>query len=594
MIGGNGQAALRRSGQVRGETGAIDSLDRLHIARSLVGLGPEMRLMLNRAVIDALFPADLPEPEHWEQRYPSRQLPEGAQVTRFGPSPTGFVHIGGIYVAMIDRDIAAHSGGTYLVRVEDTDQSREIKGALSQFARAFEYFGILSDEDDKHGHYGPYRQSARELIYLTYARELLRRGTAYLCFATKEELADITARQQAAKIPTGYYGSWAIWRDADPAAVRAKLAEGSPYVVRFRAPDHAAGQRVRFSDTIRGELEHEANRNDTVILKSSGQSPRLPTYHFAHAVDDHLMRITKVIRGEEWISSVPLHLQLFDALGFEPVEYAHIAPLMKQISGGRRKLSKRADPEASVDFYIEAGYPAEAVLYYLRGLANGRLAELPLHEALTTPIRLDQCGVAGPLVDLVKLEDISADHIATLSGNHILDAVSTWADQFDPDLAAVLSTEHDLALRSLAVERDGVDNPRKDLRKWSDFRPVYGFFFPQLFIPLSGPADERLLPLGVDATIAASFAHDFAAGYQHLSDSQEWFNQIRELAAKHGFATNAKEYKKNPDAYPGSIREASQLIRVALTGSTRSPDLHAVAHALGATEVLRRLHALVS
>jgi glutamyl-tRNA synthetase len=309
-------------------------------------------------------------------------------------------------------------------------------------------------------------------------------------------------------------------------------------------------------------------------------------------VDDHLMRVTLAIRGEEWISSVPLHVQLFDALGFDPVRYAHIAPLMKQISGGKRKLSKRTDPEASVDFYIEAGYPAETVLYYLRGLANGRLAELPLHEALATPIRLDQCGVAGPLVDLVKLEDISADYIATLPGPQILDAVRTWATQFDPDLATVLDTEPDVALRGLAVERDGVDNPRKDLRKWSDFRPAYGFFFPQLFVPLSGPTDERLRTLGVDATITASFAHDFIEGYQHLGDPQKWFNQIRELAAKHGFAANAKEYKKNPDAYPGSIREASQLIRVALTGSTRSPDLHAITQALGPEEVLRRLRAL--
>jgi glutamyl-tRNA synthetase len=548
--------------------------------------------MLDRAIIDALFPADLPEPGHWEQRYPPRQLPQGAQVTRFGPSPTGFVHIGGIYVATLDRDIAAHSGGIYLVRVEDTDQSREVEGALAQFARAFDYFGIRPDENDQHGDYGPYRQSARDRIYLTYVRELLRQGKAYLCFATKDELAGITARQQAAKIPTGYYGSWAIWRGADPAAVQVKLAEGVPYVVRFRAPDDAADSRVRFTDAIRGALEHEANRNDTVILKSSDQSPRLPTYHFAHAVDDHLMRSTLVIRGEEWISSVPLHLQLFDALGFEPATYAHIAPLMKQISGGKRKLSKRSDPEAGVDFYIEAGYPAEAVLYYLRGLANGRLAELPLPEALATPLRLDQCGVAGPLVDLVKLEDISADHIATLPGHQILDAVRAWADQFDAELATVLDTERDLALRALAVEREGVANPRKDLRKWSDFRAAYGFFFPQLFSPLSGPTDERLTSLGVDVAITASYAHDFADGYQHLDDPQEWFNQIRELAAKHGFAPNPKEYKKNPDAYPGSIREASQLIRVALTGSTRSPDLHAVTQALRAPEVLRRLHAL--
>jgi glutamyl-tRNA synthetase len=550
--------------------------------------------MLDRAVIDALFPADLPEPEHWEQRYPPRQLPDGAEVTRFGPSPTGFVHIGGVYVATIDRDIATRSGGVYLVRVEDTDQSREVEGALDQFARAFGYFHIASDEDDERGDYGPYRQSARERVYLTYVRHLLRQGKAYLCFATKDELADITARQQAAKVPPGYYGTWAIWRDADPADVAAKLADGAPYVVRFRAPDDAAGQRARFTDAIRGELEHEANRNDTVILKSSATSPRLPTYHFAHAVDDHLMRVSLVIRGDEWISSVPLHQQLFDALGFERPRYAHIAPLMKQIPGGKRKLSKRKDPEASVDFYLESGYPADAVLYYLRGLANGRLAELPLAEALNAPIQLDQCGVAGPLVDLVKLEDISADHIATLSGTQVLDAVRAWAAEYDPELVAVLDADTDLALRAIAVEREGVENPRKDLRKWSDFRPAYGFFFPALFTPLAGPGDERVQPLGVAEDVVAAFAADFADGYEHRADQQEWFGQIRELAAKHGFAPNAKEYKKNPDGYPGSIREASQLVRVALTGSTRSPDLHAIATALGADEVLRRLRALAT
>ncbi|WP_350278930.1 glutamate--tRNA ligase family protein [Kribbella sp. HUAS MG21] len=548
--------------------------------------------MLDRAVIDGLFPTDLPEPQYWEDRYPERDLPDGAKVTRLGPSPTGFIHIGGVYVGMIDRDVSSNSGGVYLVRVEDTDQSREVEGALEQFARAFEYFGISSDEDKDHGAYGPYLQSGREQIYLTYVRHLLRQGKAYLCFATKDELADITARQQASKLPTGYYGKWAIWRDADPSDVAAKLAEGAPYVVRFRTPDDANGQRTSFEDAIRGRLEHEANRNDAVILKSSDQSPRLPTYHFAHAVDDHLMRVNLVIRGDEWISSVPLHQQLFAALEFEPIQYAHIAPLMKQIPGGKRKLSKRKDPEAGVDFYIGAGFPADAVLYYLRGLANGRLAELPLAEALSTPIDLSLCGAAGPLVDLVKLEDISADHIATLSGEQILDAVRTWATQYDAELVPVLDNEKDLALRALAVERDGVENPRKDLRKWSDFRSAYGFFFSELFEPVDGPDDERLAPLGVAADVTRAFAADVVAGYEHRDDPQEWFGQVRDLAAKHGFAPNAKEYKKNPDAYPGSIREASQLVRVAITGATRSPDLHATAQALGEPEVLRRLRAL--
>lgn len=546
--------------------------------------------MLDRAVVDALFPSDLPEPEHWEKQYPPRPLPEGAKVTRLGPSPTGFLHIGGLYVGMIDRDISTHSGGAYLLRVEDTDQAREVEGAVEQFGRAFAYFGIQPDEEGERGDYGPYFQSQREAVYLTYVRELLRQDKAYLCFATKDELADITARQQATKLPTGYYGRWAIWRDKTAEEVQAKLDAGEPYVVRFRSPGKA-GERVGFVDAIRGQLEHEANRNDVVILKASDSELRLPTYHFAHAVDDHLMRVNLVIRGEEWISSVPTHLQLFDALGFERVEYAHIAPLMKQQGGSRRKLSKRKDPEASVDFYIEAGFPAPAVQYYLRGLANGRLAELPLDEALATPLSLGDCGVAGPLVDLVKLEDIAADYVAALSGEDILALVQEWAATHDAALVDVLTAERDLALRALTVERGPeVANPRKDLRKWSDFRPAYGFFFAQLF-ELVGNGDERLG--GVDPKVVSAFAADFADNYADLEDGGEWFNQIRGLLEKHGFAPNPKEYKKNPDAYHGSVREAAQLIRVALTGSTKSPDLHAVARTLGQDEVLRRVRSLV-
>ena len=573
--------------------------------------------MLDRAAVDALFAPDLPEPEHWELRYPPRTLPHGAEVTRFGPSPTGNLHIGGLYTALISRDVAHQSHGRYLVRVEDTDRAREVAGALDQFARAFDYFGLSADEGaghegagheggqadervdeqgdlasapggqaDDRGDYGPYRQSVREAIYHSYVRRLLREGKAYLCFATREELAQLSARQEAAKVPTGYYGEWALWRDAEPARIEARLAAGAPYVVRFRSPNEAG--RVAFTDAIRGRLEQEANRNDAVILKSSDSSPRLPTYHLAHVVDDHLMRVTTVIRGEEWISSVPLHVQLFAALGLTPPRYAHVAPLLKQIKGGKRKLSKRKDPEAGVDYYIAAGYPAPAVEYYLRGLANGRLAELPLSEALTAPIRLEECGVAGPLVDLAKLEDVSGDYIATLSGAEVLAALRQWAAEFDPEVAAALDADPDLALRALAVEREGVANPRKDLRKWSDVRAAYGFFFPSLFTPVTGHDDERVAALGVPAAAGLAFARDLIGRYRPETDGSVWFGQIREAAGRHGFAPNAKEYRRDPEAYAGSIREASQLVRVAVTGATRSPDLHAVSRAIGDAEFLRR------
>jgi glutamyl-tRNA synthetase len=540
--------------------------------------------MLSQTVIDSLFPADLPEPEHWERRYPPRHLPPGAEVTRFSPSPTGFLHIGGVYVATIDIDVSRHSGGRYLVRIEDTDQARVTEGAAEQFAEAFAYFDIGPDEDELTGSYGPYTQSARQGIYLTYVRDLLRKDRAYLCFATREDLADIAERQKRAGALPGYYGQWAIWREASPEQVAAKLAEGAPYVVRFRSPG-VAGVRVSYTDVIRGELTQDDNRNDTVILKST--DPRLPTYHLAHAVDDHLMRVSLVIRAEEWLSSVPLHHQLFDALGFERVRYAHIAPLMKQDGGSRRKLSKRKDPEASVSFYIEHGYPAEAVQYYLRGLANGRLAEMPLAEALAAAIRLEECGTAGPLVDLVKLDDISADYIATLTGEEILDRVLGWADKHDAELAAVLAAEQPLALRALAIERVGVENPRKDLRKWSEFRTVYGYFFRQIFKPVTDPADARFG--GLDPDLVQAIADGFADSYQPPADGGDWFGQIRSLAGRLGFAPNQKAYKQAPYAFPGSIREVSQVIRVLLTGTPRSPDLEAVAAALGTDEVLRRV-----
>ena len=546
----------------------------------------------DRADVDRLFPTDLPAPEEWEHRYPPRELPPGAHVTRFGPSPTGLVHIGGVYAAHVSQDLAHHSDGVYFVRIEDTDRSREVEGAMVQFDRAFGYFRIRPDEDDDTGRYGPYRQSQRGPIYETFARELMRRGLAYPCFATSEELEDLAARQAAAKAAPGYYGEWALWRDADPERVRELLDSGRPYVVRFRAPEEPG--RITFTDLIRGERELEDNRNDIVLLKSSDRLPRLPTYHFAHAVDDHLMRVTTVVRGDEWFSSVPLHLQLFAALGFEPVHYAHIAPLSKSIKGGRRKLSKRKDPEASVDFYIEGGYPADAVLYYLRGLANGRLAELPAEQALREPIRLDLMGVAGPLVDLVKLDDIAADLVSTMADRAIYDELLLWAATYDPELAGVLHAQEDLAIRALGVERGDVARPRKDLRTWSGFRAHYGFFFRELFEPVTGFDDERVGQVKVTPEAGATFVRRLVDGYRDDADGDAWFAQIRDAASAAGFAASASEFRAEPERFTGLFRDAAQLVRVAVTGSTRSPDMHAISQVIGRDEFLRRLAPLTT
>jgi glutamyl-tRNA synthetase len=545
--------------------------------------------MLDRAVIDSLFPTDLPEPAHWEERYPPRSLPDGARVTRFAPSPTGFVHIGGIYTAMIAQDVAHASGGSFFVRVEDTDKAREVEDSASQFARAFGYFGIAPDEGDPDGPYGPYLQSDRERIYHTYVRELLREDRAFLAFDTVEELTAITESQRAAKAQPGYYGRWAPWRNATAQDVHAKLDAGVPFVVRFRAPDFT-GARSVFTDLIRGRIEQDDNRNNFVLLKSSDREPWLPTYHLAHVVDDHLMRVDPVIRGEEWMSSVPVHHQLFDALGFDRIDYAHVAPLLKQDGKSKRKLSKRKDPEASVDFYIEAGYPRDAVLYYLRGLANGRLAELPIADALQARLRLEDMGLAGALVDTPKLENIAKDVIGDLSAAEVLAGIRAWAGDFDRELAAVLDADPVYAERVFDVERSGSENVRKDLAKWADARSGYGFFFPQLFEPVKDLDDERLGK--IQPELVRLIAADLVERYREDTDRDAWFGQIRELAVRHGYAPGPAELKAEPDKYRGPLRIVANVVRVALTGSSKSPDLWEVALVLGASEVRRRLSAL--
>ncbi|HSE33808.1 MAG TPA: glutamate--tRNA ligase family protein [Pyrinomonadaceae bacterium] len=544
--------------------------------------------MLTAEFISTLFDAELPEPSHWESYYPQRDLPPGAIVTRFGPSPTGFLHTGGVYVATLGKNLAHHSGGSYFIRIEDTDQAREVAGSREQFARAFKYFDIESDEDDSNSKWGPYEQSKRELIYHTYARELLRTDRAYLCFCTREELARMTEEQLAAKLHTGYYGSWARCRSLSPADVMSRLQAGKPYAIRFRSPD-GPPKRVEFVDLIRGRIEHQDNVNDIVLLKSSDQSPRLPTYHFAHVVDDTLMRVTVVLRGEEWISSVPVHLQLFNALGFLPIPYAHIAPLMKFDGASRRKLSKRKDNEADVAYYMESGYPAGAVLHYLRGLANSRFAEMTFEESASSALSLSECGVAGPIFDLVKLESISREFIAQLATEEALESLLTWAREHDPDLAAILSRNLPLAHRIFANERHpGVQ--RKDLAKWEEFRPAYSLYFPELFTTVSDPSDPRFAPVEPDMVV--KLAKGFVDSYRHEEDKEAWFEQIRSLAGAHGFAPTAGQYKKNPESFAGSISHVSNAIRIALTGLKQSPELFLVAQNLGEDEVLRRVRAV--
>src|SRR6185503_18091744 len=544
--------------------------------------------MITTEAINKLFDAELPEPSHWESLYPQRDLPAGAIVTRFAPSPTGFLHTGGVFTANLGKNLAHHSSGSYFIRIEDTDQAREVPGSREQFARGFKYFDIESDENDSNSKWGPYEQSKRERIYHTYARELMRKGHAYPCFCTRQELAQMTEEQNAAKLQTGYYGSWARCRSLSQAEVMSRLAAGQPYTIRFRSPDSGSG-RVEFVDLIRGRIEHQENVNDIVLLKSSDQSPRLPTYHFAHVVDDTLMRVNLVLRGEEWISSVPLHLQLFSALGFKPIPYAHIAPLMKFDGASRRKLSKRKDNEADVAFYMDSGYPAGAVLHYLRGLANSRFAEMTFEESASSALSLSDCGVAGPIFDLVKLESISREFIAQLPIEEALEDLLTWAREYDSELSTVLSNNLPQVRRIFAAERQPAVQ-RKDLAKWNEFRAAYGLYFQELFPPVRNPADPRFAPVEPDMVV--KLAKGFADSYRHEENKEAWFEQIRSLAAAQGFAATAAQYKKSPESFAGSIGHVSNAIRIAITGLTTSPDLFLVAQNLGEDELLRRVRAL--
>lgn len=520
-----------------------------------------------------------------EKRYPQRSLRVAAEVTRFAPSPTGYVHVGGILVALIAHSMAATSGGVFILRIEDTDQNRYVEGAIPQLLRSLKYFNVVPDESIAVGDYGPYQQSARQEIYDAYAASLLAQNRAYPCFCTSDDLAQLADRQRAADVPVGYWGEWAFCRSLSEAEIVRRLDARVPYVIRFRAPEFTGG-KVQYVDRVRGLLEAEDNRNDVVIRKTGG----LPTYHFAHPIDDHLMRVTTVVRADEWLSSVPIHLQLFAALGFEPPKYGHIAPILIVEGRSRRKLSKRKDPQANVDYYAESGYPVEGVLCYLRGLANSRLQDQPWREVLAAEIRLAECSASGQLLDLNKLAHICREVIADLTAPEVAQRLQAWADMHDNALAQVLLGDQAAVLRALSIEEFSPGRARKDLAKWSDFREKYGFLLPGLFELVENPADSRFAPLPSELVLAV--ARTVVDNYQHEGDATAWFDQVRNAAVSLGFSATAGEYRRDPEKFRGSLKEASNVVRVLLTGRTTSPDLYQVSRILGAAEVRRRLRSL--
>ena len=418
-----------------------------------------------------IFP-DAKPISYYEEKYKVRDLPEGAVVTRFAPSPTGFVHIGGLYQALVAKMVAKKTGGVFFLRVEDTDQKREIENGVTDIVNSLKDFdmepdeGMISDTEEK-GSYGPYKQSLRKDIYQAFAKYMLEMGKAYPCFCTPEEVEEIRKKQEAAKIRPGYYGVWAKCRNLTIEEMAEKIKNGEKYIIRFKSPGRE-DRKIKHKDVIKGTVEFPENDQDIVIIKADG----LPTYHFAHAVDDHLMRTTHVIRSDEWLSSVPLHLQLFQELGFKPPRYAHISPIMKNDNGNKRKLSKRKDPEAAVSYYKEEGIPAQAVKEYLINIANSTFENWrranPDKAMEEFNFELNKMSVSGALFDMVKLLDIGKTVISKMSAVEVYNESLKWAEKHDKELLDMLK-DKEYSLRVFGIER-GNQKPRKDISKWSDVK----------------------------------------------------------------------------------------------------------------------------
>lgn len=535
---------------------------------------------------ELLFPHIQKTPQDYFEMYPKRSLPEGAKVTRFAPSPTGFLHIGGLFAALISERMAHQSGGVFMLRIEDTDKKREVKDGVSGIIDGLKHFGIVPDEgfvakDKQIGNYGTYLQSARAEIYQAFAKDLVLKGLAYPCFCTEEEISAIREKQEAEKELPGYYGKYAACRNLSFEQIEEKVKAGMPYVLRLKSPG-SADKRISFKDGIRGTIEMPENIVDVVLLKTDG----IPTYHFAHAVDDTLMGTTHVIRGDEWISSVPIHLQLFYCMGLKPPKYAHIAPIMKEENGGKRKISKRKDPEASVTYYSAEGYPTDGVTEYLLNLANSNFEDFrrqnPKAPWQDFPLAMNKMSKSGCLFDLVKLHDICKNVIASWTAERVAAEATAWAKEFDEELYALLSRDMKYTETLFSFDRNP-DKPRKDIGKWSEVKDAFSYMFPELFKP------EYELPQNLDKADMKHIAERYADLYDPDLDKNEWFNAMKDLADEVGFAREVKEYKKNPEAFKGHVGDISSVIRAAVTGRMKSPDLHGILKALGKDEVKRRI-----
>ena len=549
-----------------------------------------------------LFPAVTETPADMEAKYPARNLPEGAKVTRFAPSPTGFVHFGGLFPSTIGERLAHQSGGVFYLRIEDTDAKREVPGAAEGLIRTLAHYGIHFDEgailgeDGKicyRGAYGPYKQSARGPIYHVFAKDLVRRGLAYPVFTTQEELEALNAVDKKAEIKARDWENESEDRAAEQAKqrqftleeVEAHLAAGDPFVLRLLA-DGNPEKKIPFTDLIKGKLEIPENDEDFVLLKSDG----IPTYHFAHAVDDHLMGTTHVIRGEEWLPSLAKHLMLFRYLGFRLPKYLHIAQIMRlDENGNKKKLSKR-DMGANMDDYSRMGYAPACVCEYIMTLLNSNYeewhAQNPDKPYTEFPFNIKKMSSSGCLFDFNKLNDVSKNVISRMSAEEVYEEATAWAQAYDPEFGALLAADPDYAKAIFAIGRGG-KKPRKDFATWADVKGYLDFFYDSLFAVKDAYAENFAV-----SDIRAAL-EGFLAGYDPADDMTVWFDKIKAVAESIGYVSDMKAYKANPEAYRGSVADVSMFLRVAVTGRLNSPDMYAVMQVMGADRVRARVRGML-
>lgn len=537
---------------------------------------------------DLLFPDVTDTPEALEERFPPRNVPEGAVITRMAPSPTGFVHLGNLVQGLTSERMAHQSGGVLFLRVEDTDAKREVPGAVEVLIDTLKHYGIHFDEGatihGDNGNYGPYRQRSRAGIYHVYAKKLVAQGCAYPCFCTEEELAVMRETQEANKENTGYYGKYAVWRDRPIEDIQAALSAGKPWVLRFRSTGNIEHQ-FKYDDLVKGKLTITENDVDQVLLKSDG----IPTYHFAHAVDDHLMRTTHVVRGDEWLPSLPFHIQLFQALGFKLPKYVHIGPLMKMDGNSKRKLSKRKDPELALTYYKAEGFPVEAVYEYIMTLLNSNYEDWrranPTAPATDFKFSPKKLNPAGNLFDYAKLTDVSKNEIAKMDAEKVYTLLTQWAREFDPDFCERLEADPEYARSILAIGRGG-KKPRKDIATWKEAKPYMGFFYDAYL-------EAPVFPQGFEPAVIADVLNKFLAVYDFSDDSAAWFDKVKAITTQIGFTTDMKAYKADPSAFPGTVADVSTFLRLAVTGKTNSPDLYTVMQILGYERTVARIQSLI-